>query len=58
MLNEFLIEPDVRNAVSDEYIELYKEHFADYKSRVSKYCKDYASKSMSRLKIDYHLEDL
>jgi ubiquitin-protein ligase len=57
-LNKLLIEPNIRNAVSDEYVQLYEQNRRAYESRVYKYCEQYASKKLDQLKCFYRLEEV
>lgn len=56
-MNKLLIEPDVRNAVSEEYVQLYERNRTGYESRVRQYCEKHASKKIDELKRFYRLED-
>jgi ubiquitin-protein ligase len=56
-LNKLLIEPNLRNAVSEEYVQLYEKTRNAYELRVYKHCERYASKKLDQLKCFYRLED-
>ena len=56
-LNKLLIEPDIRNAVSEEYVQLYERNRSGYELRVKQYCEKHASKKIDELKHAYRLED-
>jgi len=56
-LNKLLIEPDIRNAASEEYVQLYETNRHAYELRVNKHCEQYASKTLNQLKCIYRLEE-
>ena len=56
-INKLLITPDIRNAVSEEYVQLYEQIVSGYESRVHKHCEKHASKKLDELKRFYRLED-
>lgn len=56
-LNKLLQEPDIRNAVSEEYVELYEKNRQAYETRVSKHCQQYALKKLDQIKYYYQLKE-
>lgn len=56
-INKLLFEPDIRNAVSEEYAEFYKKNRQAYETRVQKHCQEYALKKLDQIKYDYRLEE-
>ena len=56
-LNKLLIEPDIRNAVSEEHVQLYERNRSGYESRVKQYCEKHAAKKINELKCIYRLEN-
>ncbi len=56
-INNLLIQPNIRNAVSEEYVQLYEQNRSGYESRVHKHCEKHASKKLDELKRLYRLED-
>jgi ubiquitin-protein ligase len=56
-INKLLIQPNIRNAVSKEYLQLYEQNRSSYESRVYKHRDKHASKGLDELKRLYQLED-
>jgi len=56
-INKLFIKPDIRTAVSEEYVQLYEQNLSGYESRVYKHCEKHASKTVDELKRYYRLED-
>ncbi len=57
ILNKLLIEPDIRTAVSEEYVHFYEKDRSGYESRVYKHCEQYASKTIDELRSSYRLKE-
>ena len=55
-LNKLLVEPNLRDAVSEENAQLYQQNHRDYELRVYKHCQQYASKTIEQLQYTFRLE--
>jgi ubiquitin-protein ligase len=56
-LNKLLVEPDLRNAISEENVHLYEKDRATYELRVSTHIEKYALKNLNQIKCTYRLEE-
>jgi ubiquitin-protein ligase len=56
-LNNLLIQPDIRNAISEENVQLYEKNRHAYEARVYKHNEKHALKNLDQLKCTYRLEE-